>query len=142
MEGAIASPVSVDFRQQATTAELSGGGPMVLASEVYDLSTYRNRGEISIGRGLDVDLFLGAPTVSRLHAQLTWSRSGRVYVQHSGGRSPTRVDDATVDDMALEVSSGATLHFGGVSLSYMNPQDFQRMLWRVNSAVKLSQNAG
>lgn len=85
-------PVSVDFRTQATDPSLQAVDiPALLMSEVYDLSTFSGEREVSIGRGLDVDLFLSDATVSRMHAALSWSNSGRVYLRHAGGRSPTRV---------------------------------------------------
>lgn len=135
-------PVAVDFRTQATDPSMQAlEVPALLMSEVYDLSTFTGEREISVGRGLDVDLFLSDATVSRMHATLSWSRSGRLYLRHAGGRSATRVDTQDLSaemETALEVTSGSMLQIGNVRLSFFNPVDFQRLLWRLTTEDKIS----
>jgi hypothetical protein len=135
-------PVSVDFRTQVTDPSVQAVQiPALMMSEVYDLGMFSGNREVSIGRGLDVDLFLSDATVSRLHATLSWNQSGRVYLRHAGGRSPTRVDTNVVGaemDSALEVLSGCMLQIGNVRLSFLNPVDFQRLLWRLSTEDKIS----
>lgn len=135
-------PVLVEFRQDATVSEHGEMGPgTLLTSVVHDLSRFRARRTVSLGRGLDVDLFLPDRAVSRLHAVLTWSPSGRVYIQHAGLHSATIVNERpapTQVGAALEVVSGSLLQLGGMTLTLLSPHDFQRLAWRLSAGVKMT----
>lgn len=61
-------------------------------------SEFRLHGDqVSIGRGLDCDVRIPEPGISRLHAQLVW-QGNQLFLEHRSGTSSTCVDGRTVSD--------------------------------------------
>jgi pSer/pThr/pTyr-binding forkhead associated (FHA) protein len=69
-----------------------------------------------IGRGLQADLVLENPTVSRRHAILVM-RDGEVYLHDDNSLNGTWRNDERVDD-GVVLRDGDLLHFGAVTLRY------------------------
>jgi pSer/pThr/pTyr-binding forkhead associated (FHA) protein len=70
---------------------------------------------VTIGRGLDSDVILENPRVSRRHAQLRL-RYDRYVLYDLGSRAGTRVNGYPVEECVLH--SGDVLSFGGVQVVY------------------------
>jgi hypothetical protein len=74
-----------------------------------------NKPVISLGRNIDNDVVLDAPTVSRQHAQIRW-RYGRFILYDVSNRGRTQVNNQTVNEMVLQ--SGDVISLSDVKLIY------------------------
>ncbi|MFC8919554.1 FHA domain-containing protein [Streptomyces sp. NPDC057116] len=73
-------------------------------------------GQIRIGRSSDADVPLDDPDVSRLHAAVTVTDSGRVTVADLGSTNGTTLDGAEVGARPVRLAPGALLRLGESSL--------------------------
>ncbi|MEV3992906.1 FtsK/SpoIIIE domain-containing protein [Streptomyces sp. NPDC049837] len=73
-------------------------------------------GQIRIGRSADADVPLDDPDVSRLHAAVTVTESGRVTVADLGSTNGTTLDGAEVGTRPVRLAPGALLRLGESSL--------------------------
>ena len=79
-----------------------------------ELALRHNR--MSIGRGLDNDLTVDNPRVSRIHAYL-WREAGSVWVADAGSSNGTMVDGHPIlDPTALE--QGSVVSFGSIPFTF------------------------
>jgi pSer/pThr/pTyr-binding forkhead associated (FHA) protein len=69
----------------------------------------------SLGRNIDNDVVLDAPTVSRQHAQIRW-RYGRFILYDVSNRGHTQVNNQTVNETVLK--SGDVISLSDVKLIY------------------------
>jgi hypothetical protein len=69
----------------------------------------------SLGRNVDNDVVLDAPTVSRQHAQIRW-RYGRFILYDVSNRGRTQVNNQTVNETVLQ--SGDVISLSDVKLIY------------------------
>lgn len=69
----------------------------------------------SLGRNVDNDVVLDAPTVSRQHAQIRW-RYGRFILYDVSNRGRTQVNNQTVNETVLK--SGDVISLSDVKLIY------------------------
>ncbi len=69
----------------------------------------------SLGRSVDNDVVLDAPTVSRQHAQIRW-RYGRFILYDVSNRGRTQVNNQSVNEMVLK--SGDVISLSEVKLIY------------------------
>lgn len=82
-----------------------------------------NKPVISLGRLIDNDVVLDAPTVSRQHAQIRW-RYGRFILYDVSNRGRTQVNNQTVNEMVLK--SGDVISLSDVKLIYGEGETQQR----------------
>jgi hypothetical protein len=77
----------------------------------------------SLGRNIDNDVVLDAPTVSRQHAQIRW-RYGRFILYDVSRRGRTQVNNQIVNEMVLK--SGDVISLSDVKLIYGEGETQQR----------------
>ena len=77
----------------------------------------------SLGRHIDNDIVLDAPTVSRKHAQIRW-RYGRFILYDLSNRGRTLVNNQPVSEMVLQ--SGDVISLSSVKLIYGEGETQQR----------------
>jgi hypothetical protein len=77
----------------------------------------------SLGRHIDNDVVLDAPTVSRKHAQIRW-RYGRFILYDVSNRGRTQVNHQPVNEMVLK--SGDVISLSDVKLIYGEGETQQR----------------
>lgn len=70
---------------------------------------------VSIGRGLDNDVIIEDPRVSRQHAQLRW-RYNRYVLYDLGSHGGTRINSYQIEECVLH--SGDVISLGGVEVIY------------------------
>jgi pSer/pThr/pTyr-binding forkhead associated (FHA) protein len=78
---------------------------------------------ISLGRSVDNDIVLDAPTVSRQHAQIRW-RYGRFILYDLSSRGRTQVNKQPVSETVLQ--SGDVISLSGIKLIYGEGDTQQR----------------
>jgi len=94
--------------------------------EIIDPEELRERielreGENLVGRGLDADVQLKNPNVSRRHAVVT-VREGKVTVEDQGSQNHTFLDDEQIDAVR-ELPPNAEIRFGSVTARLIGPDD-------------------
>lgn len=82
-----------------------------------------NKPVITLGRHIDNDVVLDAPTVSRQHAQIRW-RYGRFILYDVSRRGRTQVNNLTVNETVLH--SGDVISLSDVKLIYGEGETQQR----------------
>ncbi|MCB8979809.1 MAG: DUF3662 domain-containing protein [Ardenticatenaceae bacterium] len=82
-----------------------------------------NKPVITLGRHIDNDVVLDAPTVSRQHAQIRW-RYGRFILYDVSRRGRTQVNSQTVNETVLR--SGDVISLSDVKLIYGEGETQQR----------------
>ena len=78
------------------------------------------RGRVVIGRGIENQIVIREPNVSRLHAWIGLSDEG-YYVADTGARSGTRVNGMTIDGRRL-LKDGDRIQIGPATLSFYNSE--------------------
>jgi len=71
---------------------------------------------LTVGRGVDNDLVLDSPKVSRLHAHL-WREAGSVWVADAGSSNGTTIDGFPID-AATAIDQGSVIAFGSVAFTF------------------------
>jgi hypothetical protein len=93
---------------------------------------------MSLGRSINNDVVLDAPTVSRQHAQIRW-RYGRFVIYDLSSRGRTQVNNQPVSEMALQ--SGDVISLSGVKLIYAEgesePQQRPRSASSLNDETQI-----
>ncbi|VAW42206.1 hypothetical protein MNBD_CHLOROFLEXI01-669 [hydrothermal vent metagenome] len=92
----------------------------------------------SLGRSVDNDIVLDAPTVSRQHAQIRW-RYGRFVLYDLSSRGRTQVNNQPISEMALQ--SGDVISLSSVKLIYAegesDPQQRPRSANRLDDETQI-----
>lgn len=86
----------------------------------------------SLGRNIDNDVVLDAPTVSRKHAQIRW-RYGRFILYDVSNRGRTQVNNQVVNETVLQ--SGDVISLSDVKLIYGEGETQQRPRTRPTSSL-------
>jgi transcriptional regulator with PAS, ATPase and Fis domain len=106
----LATPLSTEGQPPpagAYVAVLEGAPPQVI-----DLPPYV---PLAIGRSRTAGVFVDHPSVSRLHATLTWDGGHRITVRDHGSRNGTSIEGQRVDGEVV-VHSNARIRVGSVTL--------------------------
>lgn len=111
-------PAVTQIRQQSSIAE-------ALTADIAALDAYLivegqrhvplTKPLISLGRSIDNDIVLDAPTISRQHAQIRW-RYGRFVLYDLSSRGRTQVNNLPVGETVLK--SGDVISLSSVKLIY------------------------
>lgn len=92
----------------------------------------------SLGRSVDNDIVLDAPTVSRQHAQIRW-RYGRFVLYDLSSRGRTQVNNQPISEMVLQ--SGDVISLSSVKLIYAegesDPQQRPRSANRLDDETQI-----
>jgi hypothetical protein len=108
-----ASPIgAVRCRTDFTKGPVPVWGFLAGSSEEFALRYNR----LTIGRGLDNDMVIDNPKVSRAHANL-WRESGAAWLSDVGSANGTAVDGLTVD-APTPIDQGSVVTFGSVSFTF------------------------
>jgi len=117
----------------ATQIRQPGDNLASFAAEIAALDAYLiidgqrhvplTRPVITLGRHIDNDVVLDAPTVSRQHAQIRW-RYGRFILYDVSRRGRTQVNNQTVNETVLH--SGDVISLSDVKLIYGEGETQQR----------------
>ncbi|MBK8901748.1 MAG: DUF3662 domain-containing protein [Anaerolineaceae bacterium] len=135
-------PVAGKRPSSPTTTQLRQPGDNLasFAAEIAALDAYLivegqrhvplNKPVTTLGRHIDNDVVLDAPTVSRQHAQIRW-RYGRFILYDVSRRGRTQVNNQTVNETVLR--SGDVISLSDVMLIYGEGETQQRPRQRRNN---------
>ena len=87
---------------------------------------------INLGRSVDNDIVLDAPTISRQHAQIRW-RYGRFVLYDLSSRGRTQVNNQPVDETVLK--SGDVISMSSFKLIYGEGDTQARLRPRASSSL-------
>lgn len=74
---------------------------------------------MNVGRGADNDLFLGHPSVSKIHAALTMNREGTLLVADTGSTNGTFINGRRISyGEARQIEEGDVVGFGDVEVRF------------------------
>ncbi|MDF1596305.1 MAG: DUF3662 and FHA domain-containing protein [Acidimicrobiia bacterium] len=108
-----ASPVgAVRCRTDFTTGPVPVWGYLAGSSQEFALRSNR----LTIGRGLENDIVIDNPKVSRTHAHL-WRESGSAWVADAGSANGTAVDGLVID-APTSIGQGSVITFGSVAFTF------------------------
>ena len=91
--------------------------------EVVTLPPLEGGAELVLGRGLDADLVVDAPSVSKRHARLRWEPApapGRCTLLDLGSRNGTFLNDAGTGTREVTLRDGDIVSFGQAHFWYLH----------------------
>jgi hypothetical protein len=124
------------LRTAHASAEDISMGALALLFEVEDLVVVtlpplEGGAELVVGRGMDADLVVDAPSVSKRHARLRWEPEpapGRCTLQDLGSRNGTFLNDAGTGAREVPLRDGDIVSFGQAPFWYLLADTlFQRL---------------